>query len=211
VEDAGRTWTLVDPGGRYSLVMGEGGWTRFYGDQTEDGFLGADVYLRFGERDGRLEIAEIRIKRNAGVTGRFLQRLPLGRIETAIGGLADFSGELRRRVASDGDKATADADSFFEGVVGDRPSAFLAPRRSRRTAARLNHADVIARKKPDRFYQQVADLFTWLSAQSKHPALDIAEENHVPATTVHRWVKEARRRGYLQPSRRGTPVKREDS
>jgi len=32
---------------------------------------------------------------------------------------------------------------------------------------------------------------------------NLAEANGVPVSTVHRWVKEARRRGFLPPGRPG--------
>lgn len=59
------------------------------------------------------------------------------------------------------------------------------------------------RKKPDRFYQRVADLYLRASTQSGRPAEDIAEANGLPVSTVHRWVKEARRREILFPGQRG--------
>lgn len=51
---------------------------------------------------------------------------------------------------------------------------------------------------PDDFYQGVADAFLWLIAAGSHrPAAELASRNGLPVTTVHRWVKEARRRGLL--------------
>lgn len=62
-------------------------------------------------------------------------------------------------------------------------------------------------KKPDAFYEQVAERFTYLVAiGSKRPANELAEANGVPASTVHRWVKEARRRGILPPGQRAAPA-----
>lgn len=196
-------------GHTWHLVMGKGGWARFHDEHLE-----ADVYLRFGDRDGRLEVAELYVKPGAGVTGRFLQRIPLGQVETSISfedsDGQDFGSELRRRVASDGQDVDADTDSFLKRMVEDRQVPGQRSPGHVAALVGLDPADVVARKKADGFYRQVAELFTVLSGQSKHPAVDIAEQNHVPVTTVHRWVKEARRRGYLQPTRRGTPVREED-
>jgi hypothetical protein len=60
-------------------------------------------------------------------------------------------------------------------------------------------------KKPDAFYQRVGELYTMLAdAGSRRPAQEIADANEgVEVTTVHRWIKEARRRGLLGSGRRG--------
>jgi hypothetical protein len=57
--------------------------------------------------------------------------------------------------------------------------------------------------KPPKFYEEVAWAYRELSAQGNRPAMELAEANGVPVTTVHRWVKEARRRGFLPPGRKG--------
>jgi hypothetical protein len=61
------------------------------------------------------------------------------------------------------------------------------------------------RRKPDAFYGRVARVYTWLSiwGGTRAPAAEIAEANKVPVTTVHRWIKEARRRGLLPPGQIG--------
>lgn len=53
------------------------------------------------------------------------------------------------------------------------------------------------------FYRRVADAYRSAQAGSGRPAAVLAEENNVPVNTVHRWVKEARRRSYLAPARVG--------
>lgn len=55
--------------------------------------------------------------------------------------------------------------------------------------------------RPDSFYAEVANRYAYLATVSTRPSNDLAEANGVPATTVHGWVAEARRRGLL-PSRR---------
>jgi hypothetical protein len=58
---------------------------------------------------------------------------------------------------------------------------------------------------PNSFYEAVAVAYRWLVVikGSRRPALDLAEKNGVPVTTVHRWIAEARRRGVLEPGVRG--------
>jgi hypothetical protein len=59
------------------------------------------------------------------------------------------------------------------------------------------------RGRPDAFYRDVADTYLDLAQASPRPASDLAETNGVPVTTAHRWIKEARRRGFLPPGRPG--------
>jgi hypothetical protein len=57
--------------------------------------------------------------------------------------------------------------------------------------------------KPPSFYKQVAAVYTRLAAQSHRPVVELAEANAVPWSTAQRWVKEARRRGFLPPGQKG--------
>jgi hypothetical protein len=50
-------------------------------------------------------------------------------------------------------------------------------------------------------YERVALLYTRCVAGGVRPAKAIAEANGVPVGTVHRWIREARRRGVLAPAR----------
>lgn len=54
----------------------------------------------------------------------------------------------------------------------------------------------------DAWYQQFGRLFLLASAWSPAPAKRIAEQWGYPVSAVHRWTKEARRRGFLPPDAR---------
>lgn len=56
---------------------------------------------------------------------------------------------------------------------------------------------------PDEFYQAVASAYGGYAVQSNAPAKLIATEAGVPVGTAHRWIREARRRGFLPPARKG--------
>ena len=55
----------------------------------------------------------------------------------------------------------------------------------------------------DRFYQRFAATYRSAATESSKPAVILAGENDVPVETVRRWIKEARRRGHLEPGRKG--------
>lgn len=56
---------------------------------------------------------------------------------------------------------------------------------------------------PDGFYRRVAAAYREVAATTRTVAPVLAEEADVPVPTVHRWVMEARRRGFLPPARKG--------
>jgi hypothetical protein len=85
------------------------------------------------------------------------------------------------------------------------------PGAARKAAARRAEAQRTAlqldvprtRRYGDGFYQQVAEAYSALARTGKAPGPALAEANEVPVSTVHRWVKEARRRGFLPPGHAG--------
>lgn len=52
---------------------------------------------------------------------------------------------------------------------------------------------------PDGFYRQVAEAYRDVLQTTPKVAKALAEEADVPVGTVHRWVMESRRRGFLPP------------
>jgi hypothetical protein len=60
-----------------------------------------------------------------------------------------------------------------------------------------------ARPYGDDFYGTVAAVYERLAGDGVAPAPAFADANGVPLSTAHRWVKEARRRGFLAPARQG--------
>jgi hypothetical protein len=74
-------------------------------------------------------------------------------------------------------------------------------RRDLRVPQRLRVPE--GRRLSDDFYQRVADLYSWCARWSVAPAPALAAANeNVPVSTVHAWIKEARRRGLLAPARK---------
>jgi hypothetical protein len=165
-----------------------GGWV------LADNERGDRVSVRFQPTErGRLEPVELRLD-GPVLDSNTLRRLPLTIMETWANTM--WRSELQDML-----------DVAPEGDLHDRnymPPQFSEPGTIRRSivrkTARLKIPDGA---KPDRFYQQVAETYSHLARGSNRPAVEMAEVNGVPVTTVHRWVKEARRRGFLPPGQKG--------
>jgi hypothetical protein len=56
---------------------------------------------------------------------------------------------------------------------------------------------------PEKFYREVARVYSRLSKYTHRPAEELAQAHDVPVRRVHGWIKEARQRGYLGAGRRG--------
>jgi hypothetical protein len=93
-------------------------------------------------------------------------------------------------------------EQFDAGLVAIGPDSEgkLIPLRSRVRSARLRVPE--GQPKPDSFYREVARVYGEVSLSSPRPARVIAEANDVLPSTVHGWVKEARRREFLAPGER---------
>jgi hypothetical protein len=191
----------VDPTGSEYLSFDptRSGWAVFLAPQQ--GFSGDGprrLFVRFGparnaEERPKLVVRETHIAFADGVGGRALRDLPLARIEAAVNQPAYYETVLRRLPAA---SAVMVTPPWGEGAswlhVG--PPAPSAPG--------LKLALPEGRPKPDDFYQQVADVFAYLTTVSPRPANELADANGVRVTTVHGWVKEARRRGLLASGER---------
>jgi hypothetical protein len=158
----------------WGLARTAGDW--LYGENGH----GDRVYVRFRPNDrGRMEPVELRLEADRPIDSTMLRQLPL----TVLEGHAN-------RQPSDVRDPTPDP----QPPAGAR----LSPGRS--GAALLK---VPPGAKPDWFYERLAVAYSNLALRSNRPAVLLAERNQVPVTTVHRWVKEARRRGFLPPGQKG--------
>jgi ABC-type amino acid transport substrate-binding protein len=174
---------------RERLHIGTGGWVEY---RTED----ADLYLRFQDRDGRLRVFEMVWAPDAPITGDTLRALQLGRIEAAVNRPA-----LAENLRASLDRPGPDLRRALSRDVKQVSSHAVVPRYE---VAPVVPVPEGRGKYPDSFYRRVADRYSALQASGERDvARQIADANEVPLTTVHRWVKEARRRGFLPPGRRG--------
>jgi len=160
-----------------------------------------------GDRtDLALEVREVRIstgQRAAGFASSLLREIPILRIEAAIN-----QGAHRRHLSRHAIGTSTTAADLPGGSRFRRPPS-KSPTPDRRSLA---IADPGGYRKPDEFYQQVADLYLHLAAVSARPAHELAAANNVPVATVHRWIREAKvRRILLLPAHRGGADRSEPS
>jgi hypothetical protein len=164
------------------LVYGPAGWVETDG-----------VRLRVQEVDGRFRVVELRMYGEDGITARSLREVSLGWVEAVI---------------NDPESREVLEASFEEDPPDLRPGVRMEwiydlhkPKQQRR-ALRLR----VPKSRPyeDVFYANVAERYARLAKEGEQPAKAIAEANDVPVGTVHGWIREARRRGFLPKGRQGT-------
>jgi len=196
---------MADTGVR--VRVGPGGWVQvFPADPT------VEVQVRFRQTGrGRIAVAEVCIARNPGVTADSTRAVPIGRLEAWANGPG--GAELRARIEDRKDQPDAELAAI------DTEQRSAAPERAERGTGAEAQAgqDQMMRlamkgtlkirvppgqPKPDSFYERFGKVYGQAAGATAKPAVQIAEANGVPVTTVHGWVKEARRRGLLVPGER---------
>jgi hypothetical protein len=174
----------VSEWGLGQFSFGEGGWVGYADEDVPDW-----TYARVRENEqGRLVISELYLARDR-IDSATLRALPLGRIQARVNAFADY---IRPRLKT----------ASRPGVepLGPEPRA---PFQTKATVSVIPILDVPKGRKPDAFYRQVAEVYAETASLSKRPAADMAEASGVPVTAVHRWVAEARKRGFLSPAEPG--------
>lgn len=151
------------------------------------------VLVRFAESGGRLVIESLYVGPGSEPLGAsLLRRLPLGRIEAFVNGNRDVAANVRSRLGGRAGKLAA-VDATLATELADPP-----------VPPSLEVEVPPTRDRGDEFYYAVGQAYgRALALGHRAPARALAEANKVPVTTVHRWIKEARRRGMWAPSDRG--------
>jgi hypothetical protein len=185
---------------------------------------GADgLHLRVERRNDRLIITDLYLHADE-ITPEVLRAVSISRLEAALNALPRAAAQppfdTESEVGSIGqDPSLADlrarASNVQEPTSEQRGELGLAgtieqalpitpilgsarsPQRTRAPLARPDGRD------PDDFYARVAEAYREYAPHTRAPAAEIAREAGVPATTAHRWIREARRRQFLPPGRKG--------
>jgi hypothetical protein len=172
-----------------TLATGNSGWLGFANADEPNWF-----YVRVQENEhGRLVITELHLARER-IDSAALRELPVGRVEALANSPAiaeDIRAKLHKAPRPGVEPLSPESRSRWESRRNISPTPHLL------------HLAVPKGTKPDRFYKEAAELYAELATQSRRPAADLAERSGVSVASVHRWIAEARRRGYLPPAERG--------
>lgn len=169
---------------------GRGGWFAY----LDTNVIPTPVFVRVREDGERLAIAAVLLEDpDEALTSTRLRQVPLGRIEGAVAGSAEV---LRARLHDTDGDPLAELRAVMADIARARPAA--QPSTKMKPLGRPPAAGG-----GDEFYSRVAFAYMALAAVSRSPAADLAKQSDVPVGTVHRWIREARRRGLLSAGRKG--------
>lgn len=197
------TMTTYDPG--------PGGWVRCETESVSRALersLGRRVsgpetaWVRFSDDAGRLVPAQVVL--SGAVTTDALRGLALGRAEAWANGPGAVA--LRSKMDDPAPDPAADLDRVIPRGRRRRQATATAP-------PRIDVPDGgpgAGRGRGDDFYRQVASVYTAAAASGQAPGEAVKaaagsrpDGGEWPPSTVNRWVREARRKGFLAPGRAG--------
>lgn len=181
------------------------GWISLAGPGEVEG-----VHARIAARvDGRVVITDLYVHADE-ITASTMRALPIGRLEAFANAVAtgepgsfDTSDTMLEQVPLIVSAGVHSQRDVAMSELRDRvPTPSKNAKRSDKRKAReqLRRPDG---SDPEGFYRLVATAYNEAVIATSKPALVLAEEAGVPVTTVHRWIREARQRGYLPKARRG--------
>jgi hypothetical protein len=164
-------------------------WSRGTGGTT-DGLM---VYAQlWAEKEGdRGEIFQLAVSGRNLTTDR-LRSIPVAHIQT----LANTSTEFSPHIENTPQNTMGEAFDKFR----QESNRYIMAKALRKAHKPLTRPDGT---NPDAFYRQVADAYRDVAPNNRKVAVVLAEEADVPVGTVHRWILEARRRGFLPSARQG--------
>jgi hypothetical protein len=166
-------------------------WHRGTGGTTDGISVYAHLYAE--EEGGRGEIVGLAVY-GRNLTADKLRSIPLAHIETVANTNPDFQPHIS------GTEQHPIGKTFDQVVQQANKVLLKEAYRKAHPRAPLSRPDG---SNPDGFYRQVAEAYREVVQTTPKVALALAKEANVPVGTVHRWVLEARRRGFLAPARQG--------
>jgi hypothetical protein len=211
---------------RERIGFGNAGWVRYVQDEPP-----VQAYVRFADQDGRLVAVDILLSSDAGLDTNSLRHFSIARLEALVNDpeapwvreRINIPGPLVREAAAfyATSYGSREPDHWAKQmIVGQYPDTNYPKARlpgPRKTPAGSQSVEHVfeepeyglvveipkGRSYGDDFYRDVAKKYSAAARAYRRPAVQIAEANGVPTATVHRWVKEARRRGFLGVARPG--------
>lgn len=180
------TGERISLGGDSYLAASQGSWLFWF----VPGFPDIRLRVQFDDLGDRWTISGLCIDAGTGeLRATQLRELPLGRIDRVINGPRTANLISRSRYVTDG--VPLDPASCPFGVAEERTAQF--PLRAEHGAWELK-ADPTDRRRDDEFYARVLAAYEEAAATVRGPVLYLALKYEVPDSTMHRWLREARRR-----------------
>jgi hypothetical protein len=182
-----------------ALSAGDDGWI------TLSGTDGTTVHVRAQRHGSRTMITDIYLHTADGITPAAVRGVSISRLEAELNLLCSPRPSVP---ASQTPTLTAIFDAARD-EDDDIPEPTLAQLRSRAPNTTLDEGSSRARlgrpgkEGPDEFYELVAQAYAEYAPRTRAPAKEIATEAGAPISAAHRWIREARRRGFLPPARKG--------
>ncbi len=184
---------------------GTGPWFLWYLPDAQD------VRVHLVDRGGRILIDAVHVEALAGTSlgSSDLRPLQLSRLEAVLND--PHAAELVRDVLD-----RAGPASHRPGRARDRRAAWERAGEQREEAhallryageagdarrAELREQAESRGRRPDEFYKQVAEEVARAAALTRSPVAQVATDLDVAPSAVHRWLREARRRGIASPGR----------
>lgn len=197
----------------WQVATAPGGWLRFSRRRLVEGQVAecaepqAMVYLRVGKgADGALGVREAVMIGSEPISALSWRDVPFDMARLFASGIGDQGAPpalaaigKQMDVAAEPFSLSNDLEALFANAT---TSSTLVDRGGTSTGS------VSALKPPtagltESFLVELSAAYRELVMAKRAPAPVIAEQTGRPVGTVHRWIAEARKRGYLPPAQRG--------
>jgi hypothetical protein len=161
----------------------------------------AVVNIHFSDREVLTSVEAAAEQRDPYLYRKFLDRhsLTAGFVAAKVAGADGSSGQFGP-VGPDGQDVLDGLDEAITAArraIGGFPSASVEEPAAAEPLTRPDRTD------PEGFSRRVAAAYREVATTSHRPAAILALQAGVPVATVHRWIREARQRGFLPPARKG--------
>lgn len=180
------------------------------------------IRVQFREaEDGRLEPSGVTME-NAVLSNRVLAKLPFGSIE-ALANMPHIAASIRKSIRSGArfrsvkhggivpatelkGNLFSKRPTFFSGTVTDTVAMSDAINYELTGQSNIERLAEIVSSRPtrytDEFFKRVAAEYR-SQTPSGRPGAYLAEQLGVPVSTVWRWIRTCRQKGFLPPARAG--------
>lgn len=182
-----------------ALSAGDDGWI------TLSGTDGTTVHVRAQRRGSRTMITDIYLHTADGITPAAVRGVSISRLEAELNLLRSPRHSVPTSqtptLTAIFDAARAEDDGTPEPTLSElRSRAPITTVDERPSRPRLSRP---GKEGPDEFYALVARAYAEYAPRTRAPAKEIAAEAGTPISAAHRWIREARRRGFLPPAQKG--------